>query len=162
MPIYEFYCPDCNTIFSFFSRKVNTEKIPSCPGCGWPSLSRMVSSFSTLKNRGEDEGNDPVPDIDESKLMKALSTIEQEAGGIDEGDPRQAARLMRRLTDLTGLNLGPRWEEAMERLEAGESPDEIEEDLGEMLDEEEPFIDKQRRIRKRSAPPLRDETLYEL
>jgi putative FmdB family regulatory protein len=162
MPIYEFYCPDCNTIFSFFSRRVNTEKIPSCPGCGQSSLSRMVSSFSTLRNRDEVEDDDlPLRGIDESKLMDALSTIE-EADGIDEGDPRQAARLMRRLTDMTGLSLGPRWEEAMERLEGGESPDEIEEELGEMLDDEEPLIEKKGKIRRRPSPPIRDETLYEL
>jgi hypothetical protein len=27
MPMYEFYCPDCNTIFTFLSKSVNTEKI---------------------------------------------------------------------------------------------------------------------------------------
>ena len=26
MPIYEFYCPDCNTLFNFFSRTINTSK----------------------------------------------------------------------------------------------------------------------------------------
>ena len=33
MPIYEFYCRKCNTIYNFFSRSVNTEKIPFCPKC---------------------------------------------------------------------------------------------------------------------------------
>ncbi|MCK4728291.1 MAG: zinc ribbon domain-containing protein, partial [Desulfobacterales bacterium] len=33
MPIYEFYCEDCNTIFNFFSRSVNTTKRPPCPRC---------------------------------------------------------------------------------------------------------------------------------
>ncbi len=163
MPVYEFYCPDCNTIYSFFSRRVNTEKIPSCPGCDRPSLSRMVSPFSTLRNRDEGESGElPTPDLDESKLMEALSAIEKEAGGLDEEDPRQAARLMRRLTDMTGLSLGPRWEEAMERLEAGESPDEIEEELGDLLDDEEPLVGKKGKVRRRPSPPIRDETLYEL
>ena len=30
MPIYEFFCPDCNTVFSFYSPTVNTRKIPLC------------------------------------------------------------------------------------------------------------------------------------
>ncbi|XCN71926.1 MAG: FmdB family zinc ribbon protein [Candidatus Electrothrix aestuarii] len=34
MPIYEFYCQDCNTIFNFFSSRINTEKRPDCPKCG--------------------------------------------------------------------------------------------------------------------------------
>jgi len=33
MPIYEFYCEDCNTLFNFFSRTVNTDKQPPCPRC---------------------------------------------------------------------------------------------------------------------------------
>ena len=31
MPIYEFYCAKCNTIYNFFSRTANTDKIPTCP-----------------------------------------------------------------------------------------------------------------------------------
>jgi hypothetical protein len=31
MPIYEFYCPDCNTIFNFFSRTINTSKKTPMP-----------------------------------------------------------------------------------------------------------------------------------
>ena len=34
MPIYEFYCPDCNTIFNFFCRRIVTDKKPACPKCG--------------------------------------------------------------------------------------------------------------------------------
>ncbi len=33
MPIYEFYCEQCHTIYNFFSRKINLEKIPDCPKC---------------------------------------------------------------------------------------------------------------------------------
>jgi hypothetical protein len=34
MPIYEFYCEDCHTIFNFFSKNVNTTKKPN----GRPAL----------------------------------------------------------------------------------------------------------------------------
>ena len=40
MPIYEFYCPDCNTLFNFFSSRINTEKKPDCPKCGRKELDR--------------------------------------------------------------------------------------------------------------------------
>ncbi|MDP2840477.1 MAG: zinc ribbon domain-containing protein, partial [Syntrophales bacterium] len=36
MPIYEFYCEPCQTVLSFFSRGVNTARIPACPGCRRP------------------------------------------------------------------------------------------------------------------------------
>ncbi|MDH3798752.1 MAG: zinc ribbon domain-containing protein, partial [Desulfobacterales bacterium] len=43
MPIYEFYCEDCNTIFNFFSKSVNTTKTPKCPNCKKKRLSRQMS-----------------------------------------------------------------------------------------------------------------------
>ncbi|MEI6128202.1 MAG: FmdB family zinc ribbon protein [Pseudomonadota bacterium] len=52
MPIYEFYCTSCNTIFNFFSRTVNVTKRPACPRCG-RELERQVSMFSfSQKQRG--------------------------------------------------------------------------------------------------------------
>ncbi|MCP4369614.1 MAG: hypothetical protein GY797_16110 [Deltaproteobacteria bacterium] len=38
MPIYEFYCADCHTIYNFFSLKINTETVPKCPRCENPDL----------------------------------------------------------------------------------------------------------------------------
>jgi hypothetical protein len=49
------------------------------------------------------------------------------------------ARMMRKLFDTTGLPLGPNMEEAIRRMEAGEDPDKIEEELGDLLDQEDPF-----------------------
>jgi hypothetical protein len=31
MPIYEFYCVDCNTLFNFFSKTINTQKNTQVP-----------------------------------------------------------------------------------------------------------------------------------
>lgn len=166
MPIYEFYCEDCNTIFNFLSRKVNTEKRPPCPRCQKRTLERLPSSFATLRRAKGGEGDDdfPLPDMDEAKLERAMSTLAQEAERMDEDDPRQAAQLMKKLSDMTGLNLGPAMEDALKRMEAGEDPDQIEAEMGDILEEEDPFgpggAKKGRRpIRRR---PLRDETLYEL
>jgi uncharacterized protein YlaI len=33
MPIYEFYCSRCNTMFNFFSSRVNTGKKTMRPKC---------------------------------------------------------------------------------------------------------------------------------
>ena len=53
MPIYEFYCPDCNTLFNFFSRTVNTTKTPNCPKCNIRPLERQMSAFAfTGKAKG--------------------------------------------------------------------------------------------------------------
>jgi putative FmdB family regulatory protein len=45
MPIYEFYCPDCHTVFSFFSSRIDTAVRPACPQCGkasWVGCGRHV------------------------------------------------------------------------------------------------------------------------
>ena len=68
----------------------------------------------------------PLPDLDESKMEKAMNLLAKEAEKINEEDPRQAENLMRKLSDMTGLNLGPGMEEALTRMEAGEDPEKIE------------------------------------
>lgn len=171
MPIYEFYCPDCHRVFSFLSRSVNTQARPLCPRCRRRSLERQITLFSAPR-RGrsegsEEEGEGDLP-VDEARMEQAMETLADDAESIDEDDPRQAVRMMRRFSDLTGLRFNEKMEEAMKRLEAGEDPEAIEADMGDMLDEEEPFElpgsekkSRRRRIR-RFGEPERDPTLYEL
>ena len=162
MPVYEFYCADCHRIFNFFSGRVNTDKRPSCPRCGRAELERQVSMFSALKRAKEDSADD-LPDIDESRLEKAMTALASEAEGIDENDPRQAADLMRKLTDMTGLDLGPGMEEALSRLEAGEDPEQIEAEMGDLLEGEEPVLGaKKKAAGKKNRPPAHDDELYYL
>jgi putative FmdB family regulatory protein len=162
MPIYEFYCPECNTIFNFFSRSVNTEKRPKCPKCQKIRLERRMSVFSTSRNRGEEE-DIPIPDLDETKMEKAMNLLAREAEHVNEDDPRQAADLMRKLTDMTGLSLGPGMEEALARMEAGEDPEKIEAEMGDILEGEEPFDLKKKSMKtEKIQPPKVDEKLYDL
>lgn len=96
-------------------------------------------------------------------MEKAMGLLAQEADGINEDDPRQAADLMRKFTEATGASLGPGMEEALRRLEAGEDPDQIEAELGDLMEEEEPFVfGAKRGGRVKRAKPRRDETLYDL
>ncbi|MFC1495585.1 zinc ribbon domain-containing protein [Thermodesulfobacteriota bacterium] len=163
MPIYEFYCEKCHMIFNFFSGSVNVEKIPSCPKCKKIKLQRQMSKFATLKHGNDEEDEMPIPDMDESKLEQAMNMLAREAENIDEDDPRQAANLMRKLTDMTGLNLGPGMEEALSRMEAGEDPEQIEAEMGDLLEGEDPFSfkEKTRKLLKQ-RPPKVDEELYYL
>ena len=61
MPIYEFYCEDCNTIFNFFSRSINTTKKPKCPVCKTKTLSRQMSAFAFTGKAKEDGDMDDLP-----------------------------------------------------------------------------------------------------
>lgn len=162
MPIYEFYCQNCHMIFNFFSGTVNVEKQPSCPKCRKRILDRQMSTFSSPRNRGE-EDDMPMPDMDESKMEHAMNLLAKEAEHVDENDPRQAANLMRKLTDMTGLDLGPGMEEALTRMETGEDPEQIEAEMGDLLEEEDPFSFKEKSSKTaKKSPPRIDEKLYYL
>lgn len=165
MPIYEFYCSDCHRIFNFLSRKVGTSRRPACPRCGRPRLERRVSRFAISKGRSEpDQGG--LGEIDEARLEQAMASMAGEAEKMNEDDPRQMAGLMRRLYDATGLQLGSGMEEAIRRMEAGEDPDQIEDEMGDLLEDEDPFAftgqPGLKGLRRRFTPPEVDETLYEL
>ncbi len=165
MPVYEFYCPDCHTVYNFWSQRVNTEKTPRCPGCDGENLRRLASRSAVVSGGSGDE-DDPLSDlpINESALESAMADLESEAAGLDEDDPRTMARFMRQFSDKIGLKYNDQVEEALGRLEAGEDPELIEEEMGEMFDEDElPFELAGNKLRlRKSRPPRRDETLYDL
>jgi putative FmdB family regulatory protein len=161
MPIYEFYCEDCNTIFNFFSNRVNTEKRPVCPKCNKRTLERLVSRFSVIKGAKEDA--DGMPDIDAKKLEQAMSLVERESGRLEKGDPRDIASVMSRVFDTAGMRPGPGMEQVLRRLESGEDPDKLESELGDSMTEDD-LVDMFPRpvSRRRGSPPAQDETLYYL
>lgn len=162
MPIYEFYCKDCHMIFNFFSGTVNTEKRPLCPKCRKRKLEKKMSVFASPRSRDEEE-DAAMPDIDEAKMEQAMGLLAQEAENMDEEDPRQAANLMRKITEMTGMELGSGMEEALRRMEAGEDPEQVEADMGDLL-EEDPFTFKEKitRAAARNLPPKVDDRLYDL
>ncbi len=162
MPVYEFYCSECHTIFNFLSRRVNTDKRPDCPRCGRPELERQVSRFAVSKGRTE-EPMEGMPDLDDAQMEKAMQAMAGEMEGMDENDPRQMARFMRKLTESTGMNLGSGMEEAIRRLEAGADPEKIEEEMGDLFNEENPFSrEGVKRLKQKFIPPAHDDTLYVL
>jgi len=163
MPIYEFFCKDCNTIFNFFSRRINTGKVPDCPKCG-RLLKKMMSSFATLGKAKEPGSEDLPPGFDEARMERAMGELAREAEKMNEEDPRAMASLMRRFSEKTGLALNENMEKALSRLEAGEDPDQIEKEMGDIFAEDEglPFEFKQTGKGSRSRTPVHDETLYEM
>ena len=175
MPIYEFYCSSCHTVFNFLSKRINTNAAPACPKCG-KATARKPSTFAMSRNRPEPKAGegasgaggdqmDPFANMDESQLESAMESLASEADGIDENDPRQAANVMRKLFDATGMPLGGGMQEALKRMESGEDPEKIEEDMGDLL-EADPFAGEpgkkstERRIPGRLL--AHDPNLYEM
>jgi hypothetical protein len=149
-------------IFNFFSTAVNTNKVPICPRCKRGKLVRQMSAFATPRSISE-EADSGMPELDESKMMQAINTLAGEAEGLNEDDPRQAVNLMRKLSDMTGLDLGSGMEEALRRMEAGEDPEQVEAEMGDLLESEEPFTARKKKGRAaKRRPPKVDTVLYDL
>jgi putative FmdB family regulatory protein len=116
MPIYEYRCNDCRRRISIFWRTVSDagRGTAECPRCHGKNLTRLVSRVATL--RSEESHLDNLADPD------SLS-------GLDENDPKSIARWMRKMSHETGEDLGPEFGEVVDRLESGQSPDDIEKAL---------------------------------
>ena len=170
MPIHEFYCLDCHRIYNFLARRPNVTRRPSCPRCSRPKLERKISRFAiskgVLESSEDSEGMDLPAGLDEAKMERVLAEMATEAENINEDDPRQMARMMRKLYDGTGLPLGEGMEEAMRRMEAGEDPDTIEAEMGDLLDNDDMLLGPGKSglkgMSRRLRPPEVDAKLYDL
>jgi len=157
MPIYEFLCAACNRIYSFHSFKVEPTRVPTCPKCGAEDLTRVPSRFGVGARRAgatDDAGGD---DLDDPRMEREMMRLASELEGMDENDPRQMAAAVRRMTEIAGEPVTPAMEEMIRRLEAGEDPERIEEDLGDAIEEE---MGDDGGGGFGGAPPTRDEGLY--
>jgi putative FmdB family regulatory protein len=176
MPIYEYYCEGCHRIYRFLSRRVAPSGPPACPRCGREGLDKQPSTFAVSRGRETPEAPDPLGDVDEAALERAMAQLASEAEHLDEDDPRQAAHLMRRMFDATGLPMGDAMREMIGRMEAGEDPEALEEEYGDALDEDPLLGDGEGggdvggphtpgarldRLRRR-LPPNIDPELYEM
>ncbi len=158
MPIYEFLCSTCNRIYSFHSFKAETDKIPECPKCGDADLRRVPSSFGVKRPTASTTGDEAAgagfedPRI-EAEMMRFASELEH----MDENDPRAMAAAVRKMTEIAGEPVTPAMEEMIRRLEAGEDPEKVEEELGDALEEE---MGGEGGGGFSGAPPTRDSGLY--
>jgi len=114
---------------------------------------------------GGDNGEPPLP-VDDQRMEQAMESLAGAAESINPDDPQQAADLMRRFSNMTGMKFGEGVEEALGRLEAGEDPDKIEQELGDQLEDEDVLkMNDGKANGGRNASrgmPERDPTLYDL
>ena len=110
MPIYEFRCNNCKRRLSVFQRRIDSPVAASCPKCGSADLARLVSRFAVV--RSEDQMLDS---LDDDSLLS----------GVDENDPRSVAAWARKMGSKMGEDAGPEFDEMIDRIEAGESPDDL-------------------------------------
>lgn len=137
MPVYEFLCRACNRIFSFHSFKVAPEKTPVCPKCGAGDLSRVPSRFGVAAKTGSGgSGGGEDGDFDDPRVEREMMRFAAELENMDENDPRAMAAAVRKMTEIAGEPVTPAMEEMIRRLEAGEDPEKVEEEMGDAIEEE--------------------------
>ena len=140
MPIYEFACPKCRRIFNFLSKRLNPDRLPICPRCGNKKMLKQMSRFAMTKGlkepaaKSDDAGEEPMPDMDDPRVMRAMSELERDMEHLDENNPKHMAHMMKKMKDLMPPGMVPKeLDVAIKRLEAGEDPEKIEEDMGDLL-----------------------------
>ncbi|MGV3773793.1 MAG: FmdB family zinc ribbon protein [Verrucomicrobiales bacterium] len=142
MPIYEFACPKCRKIYSFLSKRVQPDYLPTCPKCGSKELKKEMSRFGMLKGLsepapstpGDGEPQEPMPDFDDPKVARVMSEMERDMEHLDENNPKHMAYMMKKMKDIMPKGAMPKeMDEAIKRLEKGEDPEKIEEDMGDIL-----------------------------
>jgi len=112
-------------------------------------MNKLFSRFTTV-TRGtqrpkQQESDESEPGAEQAlspkeevRMERAMTRLARDMGSIDENDPRQLAAVMRRLCDATGEALDTEADEAIRRLETGEDPEKVEQEMAEAFPEEEP------------------------
>jgi len=181
MPIYEFYSPKTNKIYSFFARSMSMrDKTPKCPDDKRASMVKLVSGFAITgkaerdKPEGDGIHDDEEFDLSNPKVAAAMQEMEHAMASMDENnpDPKVLGSLMRKMADISGEKMPEQLTEMVARLEKGEDPEKLEAEYGdalESLDQEMGPDEKEAnpegrlsRLLRRRALPQRDPTLYEM
>ena len=110
MPIYEYRCNQCRRVTSQFLRSFSDEKVPLCQHCGSLDLSRLISRVTVMKSWSES--------LDWMPSFETLSDV-------DEDDPRDLARWMKKWRRDMGTELGSDFRDMQDMLEAGIRPEDL-------------------------------------
>ncbi len=117
MPVYSYQCQDCNKRFAYrMTFEEYDARTIQCPNCQSEGVKRLISRVRILKS-------------EESRLENMADPAN--LAGLED-DPRALGRMMRQMSGELGEELGPEFDEVVDRLESGQSPEEIEESLPDM------------------------------
>ena len=120
---------------------MNPDHLPVCPKCGNKKMSKPVSRFAMTKGlkepaaKNEMAGDEPpMPDLDDPRVARAMAEMERDMEHLDENNPKHMAHMMKKMKDLMPPGAVPKeLDVAIKRLEAGEDPEKIEADMGDVL-----------------------------
>src|SRR3990172_3587122 len=154
MPIYEFRCQRCRRRSSVFTRSIGGVAEAVCSHCGSREMSRLISKVAVLRSgddafAGLDESS--LGDVDENdprSMARWLRQMSRQAGEplgagmeagvgggggweewrggeVDENAPGWMGRWLRQMSRQAGEPLDAEMESELERMEAGETPEDF-------------------------------------
>jgi putative FmdB family regulatory protein len=121
MPLYDYVCKDCKTRFDVFMSYAEYGRQPvTCSACGSSNVRRRVPRVRVAKS-------------DDSRMDSLAGDFSDPAAlaGL-ENDPQAMGRMMRKMGNEMGEQLPPEFNDVVDRLEKGQSPEQIEKDLPEL------------------------------
>ncbi len=111
MPVYQYRCLTCKKRFeTFMSYNEYGQKRVICPHCHGDQVERRIGRIRIAKS-------------EESRLDSLT-----DPSGLEglENDPKALGKMMRKMGNEMGEDVGPEFDEVVDRLEAGQSPEDIE------------------------------------
>ena len=115
MPTYDFICNNCNERFDVFLTfaEYGRKKV-SCVHCKSKDVRRRMTKVRIAKS-------------DESRM----ESMADDFSGFEglEDDPKAMGRMMRKMGKEMGEELPSEFNEVVDRLESGQSPEEIEKEI---------------------------------
>ena len=122
MPAYDFRCKNCQTQTTIHQtyEQYGVEDVV-CPNCDSRDMERIIGRVRFSRS--------------EESRMESLDDMSS-WGDVDESDPKSMARMMRKMSSELGEEIPPEFNEVVDRLESGESPDDIEKSMPDLGTEE--------------------------
>lgn len=117
MPTYQYRCLNCRKRFELFMSYADYgTKAVHCPDCQSEQVQRRIGRIRIARS--------------EDSRMEDMADPEGLAGLED--DPKALGRMMRKMSSEMGDDMGPEFNEVIGRLEAGQSPEDIEKSMPEL------------------------------
>jgi putative FmdB family regulatory protein len=114
MPSYEYRCLNCRKRFEIvLSYSEYGAKPVICPHCKSDRVQRKIGRIRVARS--------------ESSRLESMASPEN-LDGLDE-DPRALGRMMRQMSGEMGEEMPPEFDEVVNRLEKGQSPEDIEKEM---------------------------------
>ena len=115
MPTYDFICNDCAQRFDvFLTFSEYGKKTVACVHCNSRNVRRRMTKVRIAKSEGS--------------RMESMADDFSGFEGLEE-DPKAMGRMMRKMGKEMGEELPPEFNEVVDRLEKGQSPEEIEKEI---------------------------------